>query len=111
MIPKMNPSRLRIRTTVKAGAIALLLLFVLGSAHAQQITNSAPPSVQTPSTVGKLPKWSGVNGGKGILGDSLITETPGTISVAGSVNATGGINANGQYSIGGNRVLFSGGSN
>ncbi len=112
----------------------VLLALTLNVGYAQTITKSKPPSVQTPSTVGKIVKWTGVqNNGEGIIGDSVITESAGNIgvgvasptaklAVAGSITATGDINGAGtlsgnvvnattQYNIGGARVLSVAGLN
>jgi hypothetical protein len=82
------------------------------------ITKPDPPTVQTPSTVGRITIWSGASkNGIGILGDSVITQSNGNIgidvttptdklSVGGSISATGPINTGTHFSISGNRVLF-----
>src|SRR5688572_22023124 len=87
------------------GAIVLSGLLACGSANAQTptptpITKPDPPSVQTPSNVGRITKWAGVSkNGIGIMGDSVITESGGNIgidsvaptsklTVAGTISAT-----------------------
>src|SRR5690349_677717 len=87
------------------------------------ITKPDPPTVQTPSTVGRITKWTGASkSGIGIIGDSLITESGGNIgidvtspsdklTVGGTLNATGAINTSTQYNIGGSRVLSITGTN
>ena len=81
------------------------------------IAKPDPPSVQTPSTVGRITKWSGVNkSGIGIIGDSVITERSGNIGiditnpfdklvVGGNISAIGSVNASTYFSLGGFRVL------
>src|SRR5256885_15749218 len=95
------------------GLIANLALFAfaanLTSAQTPTptpITKPDPPSVQTPSTVGRIVKWSGVSkSGIGIIGDSIMTENAGGITVGGTFTATGAINTNSQFNLNGARVL------
>lgn len=93
-------------------------MFALAQA---QITKPDPPIVNTPSTVGRIPKWWGVrNNGIGIIGDSVITESGGNIgidvtnptqklAVGGSVTASGAINTESYFSLKGNRLIVADG--
>jgi hypothetical protein len=87
------------------------------------ITKADSPTVQTPSNVGRITKWTGASkSGIGIIGDSLITEVSGNIgidvsnpadklTVGGGITATTSINATTQYNLGGIRVLSANSSN
>jgi hypothetical protein len=83
------------------------------------ITKPDPPTVQTPSTVGRITKWAGASkSGIGIIGDSIMTESGGNIgidvtnpsaklTVGGTITAAGTINTDAQYNIGGARIVGS----
>ena len=118
--PKLQKVSKHVLTAVCATAVILLISAV---GHAQTptptpITKPDPPTVQTPSTVGKIPKWTGVSkSGIGIIGDSVMTESGGNVgidvtnptdklTVGGSISATAPINTGSYFSISGNRVLF-----
>lgn len=121
-----NPkSGLRIALGITGSIIQLILMSVATAAQTptpSPITKSDPPSVQTPSTVGRITKWAGASkNGIGTIGDSVITESSGNIgidvtnpsaklTVGGTVTATGIINTGTQYNIGGNRVVSTAGS-
>src|SRR5438309_10582813 len=77
-------------TQVKKRHISAIVLFGLlacGAGYAQTptptpITKPDPPTVQTPSTVGRITKWTGAaKNGFGIIGDSVMTESAGNIGV------------------------------
>ena len=104
------------------GLVLLGLLTCSNVGYAQTptptpITKADPPTVQTPSNVGRITKWAGVSkSGIGIIGDSMITESAGNIginitnpndklTIGGGLTTTGPINTTAQYNIGGNRVL------
>lgn len=87
----------------------LIFLMVPSNGHAQTITKTNSPTVEVPATVGKITKWAGDKNGAGILGDSVITESPGNIVVAGDATANT-VNATTQYNIGGLRILSNPGS-
>src|SRR6266498_1808349 len=114
--------QLRVMSKCFTAIIVLTLTSVWASAQTPTptptpITKPDPPSVQTPSTVGRVTKWAGVSkSGIGIIGDSVITESAGNIginvtnpsdklAVGGGLTTTGPINTTSQYNIGGNRVL------
>ena len=111
---------LRIALLVVCGMVAFTLLSTTVTAQTltpTPITKPDPPTVQTPSTVGRISKWTGASkNGIGIIGDSVITESGGNIgidvtsptdklTIGGGVTASGAINTNAYYSIAGNRVL------
>ncbi|HKZ02118.1 MAG TPA: hypothetical protein VJ180_07755, partial [Pyrinomonadaceae bacterium] len=98
-----------INLLTKVGRIwsCVVLLIVTSNGYGQTITNPNPPTVQTPSTVGQIVKWTGVApSGRGIVGDSVITESAGNIGigvaspnfklvVGGAIRATGlGVSGN-----------------
>jgi len=82
----------------------VVLLIVTSNGYAQTITKTASPTVQVPSTVGRITKWAGTKSGAGILGDSVITESAGNILIGGdatanTVNATT-LNVSGNATVG-----------
>lgn len=96
-----------INLLAKLGRIwpGVVLLIVTSNGFAQTITKTASPTVQVPSTEGKITKWAGDKNGAGILGDSVITESGGNIVVAGdatanTLNATT-LNVSGNATVGG----------
>jgi hypothetical protein len=142
-IPKMRHVNKKVSPSTLLGTLGrvwtgVVLLIVISSGYGQaQITNPNPPTVSVPSTVGRITKWTGQNNGRGIIGDSVITESAGNIGigvvnpnfrlvVAGAIRAaalgvsgnvtaldtvSGDIvNAATQYNIGGSRVLSNAGS-
>src|SRR6266545_4364026 len=111
---------LRIALTVCCGVALLTLISLVAGAQTPTptpITKTDPPSVQTPSTVGRITKWTGVSkSGIGIIGDSVMTESNGNIginvanptdrlAIDGDLSTNGVINTTLQYNIGRIRVL------
>src|SRR5438093_2109040 len=101
--------RYLLRITPTVSYVIILLTLITTASRAQTptptpITKPDPPSVQTPSTVGRITKWAGASkNGIGIIGDSVMTESTGNIgidvtnpsaklTVGGTVTATGAIN-------------------
>jgi hypothetical protein len=83
----------------------VVLLLATSNGYAQTITKTASPTVQVPSTVGRITKWAGEKNGAGILGDSVITESAGNIVVGGNATANTisatTLNVSGNATVGG----------
>ncbi len=74
------------RNAIVVGVWLVAAATVTGKVQAQQITKSASPTVQPPGNVGQIVKWTGAsNSGIGILGDSILAESGGTILIQNSV--------------------------